>query len=158
MDLLAMFQFEGDVREMLIRGTVVYWALFLLLRLAGRRDVGSLGVADLLVLLLVADAAGTAMTGDSSSITDGLVVVATIVGWSIVVDRLGYYFPPLRRVLEPSRVLLVADGRINRRGMQQEMLTRGELYQHLRLKGIDDICEVKRMYIESNGEISVLRK
>ena len=58
-----IFAPQAGLLEMLIRGTAIYWALFLLLRVAGRRDVGSLGTADLLVLVLVADAAGSAIRG-----------------------------------------------------------------------------------------------
>jgi len=72
---------------MFVRGTVIYWFVFLLLRMAGRREVGSLGVADLIVLLLVADAAGSSMSGDSDALLDGMTVVVTLVFWSFLADR-----------------------------------------------------------------------
>jgi uncharacterized membrane protein YcaP (DUF421 family) len=153
-DILAL---DAGFVEMFTRGTVIYWALFLLLRLAGRRDVGSMGVADFLVLVLVADAAGNAMAGESTSVGDGVIVVATIVGWSVCVDRLGYHSPLLRKWLEPRRVLLVKNGRIVARGMRQEHVTRTELMAQLRLLGIGRLDEVQRAYIESDGQVSVIR-
>ncbi len=157
MDVLDLFRPEAGAVEMLIRGTVIYWFLFALLRLSGRRDIGSLGVADLLVLVLVADAAGDAMSGGSTSLLDGMVVVATIVGWSVVVDRLGYHSPRFRRWFEPRRVLLVKDGRIVAAGMRQEHLTRSELMEQLRLQGIAALGEIRRAYLEANGEFSIIR-
>ena len=148
---------EGWI-AMAIRGTVVYWFVFALLRLAGRRDIGSLGVADLLVLLLVADAAGPAMAGDSTSLTDGMVVVFTIVFWSFLTDRMMYRFPWLQSVLQPGRVCLIRDGRVQRRGLRSEYITRGELMEELRLKGVDDLAQVRRAYMEATGEISVIRR
>src|SRR5690625_3390481 len=114
---------------MLLRGTVIYWGLFILLRLAGRRDVGALGTADLLVLVLVADAAGSAMSGDSTSVIDGIYVIATIFFWTVLADRVGFYVPAIERLLEPERVCLVRDGRLDRAGMRSEYITRGELME-----------------------------
>jgi len=69
-----------------------------------------------------------------------------------------YFFPSLRRLLEPDRVCLVRDGCLQRRGMRSEYITRGELMEELRLKGIDDLAQVRRAYMESTGEISVIRQ
>lgn len=63
LDWSTVFALEMPVLESVLRGTVVYFVLFILLRLAGRRELGSLGVADLLILLLIADASGNAMSG-----------------------------------------------------------------------------------------------
>ncbi|OZI35459.1 hypothetical protein CEG14_10240 [Bordetella genomosp. 1] len=155
--LVDIFALQAGFLEMFVRGTTIYWVLFALLRISGRRDLGSLGTADMLVLVLVADAAGNAMSGDSYSLGDGVIVVCTIVGWSFVLDRATYRFPGLRRVLEPSRVCLVRDGRIDVKGLRREHVSRSELMEQLRLKGIATLDEVRRAYIESNGEFSVLR-
>ncbi|MGV2863577.1 DUF421 domain-containing protein [Achromobacter sp. AGC39] len=141
---------------MFVRGTTMYWVLYALLRISGRRDMGSLGVADMLVLVLVADAAGNAMSGDSYSMGDGIIVVTTIVGWSYLLDRLCYHIPVLRRVLEPQRICLVRDGRIQVAGLKREHISRGELMEQLRLKGVGDVSRVKRAYLESTGEFSVI--
>ena len=89
-DWSTMFTFSVAPLEIFIRGTIVYWFIFVLLRLAGRRDVGSLGVADMLVLVLIADAAQNAMAGEYKSILDGMVLISTILGWTVLVDRVSY--------------------------------------------------------------------
>ena len=155
-DLIDIFAPQAGFLEMMIRGTAIYWVLLILLRLAGRRDVGSLGTADLLVLVLVADAAGDAMTGASTSVLDGAVVVATIVAWSVAIDRLSYYVPVVDRLLEPESVCIVRNGRMIRANMRREQITRRELMEQLRLKGIGSLGNIKRAYIESTGEFSVI--
>lgn len=152
-----IFALDLGIIEMMLRGTAVYWTILVLLRIAGRREMGSLGTADLLVLVLVADAAGDALTGGSASVTDGLVVVATIVAWSVLLDRAAYYSPFVHRLLEPERVCLVKDGRILRAGLRSEHIGRSELMEQLRLKGIESIDDVKRAYIEANGQLSVIK-
>ncbi|CAB3684672.1 DUF421 domain-containing protein [Achromobacter piechaudii] len=155
-DIAEIFALQAGFAEMIVRGTTMYWVLYALLRISGRRDMGSLGVADLLVLVLVADAAGNAMSGDSYSLGDGIIVVTTIVGWSYVLDRLCYRFPRLRRVLEPQRICLIRDGRILVAGLKREHISRAELMEQLRLKGVGDLTQVKRAYLESTGEFSVI--
>lgn len=151
-----LFAVESYPLEMFVRGTVMYWFIFLLLRMAGRRDIGSLGVADMLVFMLIADAAGNAMGGDSTSLPAGMVVVATMVFWTVLIDRLAFFFPKLRRWLEPDKILLVRDGVMQRRGMRHEYITTDELMSELRLHGVDDVRQVRRAYMESDGKISVL--
>ncbi|MBJ7264642.1 MAG: DUF421 domain-containing protein [Burkholderiaceae bacterium] len=143
---------------MFLRGTVVYCAIFALLRLAGRRDIGSLGMADLLVLLLVADAAGNAMSGDSTSTTDGLIAVFAIVFWSVVIDRIGYRFPSTRRWLSPKRLCLIRDGHLQRRNMRREYITQDELMTELHRAGLERFEQVKRAYMEAGGEITIIPK
>lgn len=157
-DLATMFEFDVPPLEMFIRGTVMYWFIFGLLRFAGRRDFGSIGLADILVLMLVADAAGNAMAGESESLSAGMIVVGTIILWSVFIDRIGYFFPRLEDWLMPDKVLLVRDGVVQRRGMRSEYLTMDELMTQLRQNNIENLSEVKRAYMEADGNISVITR
>jgi uncharacterized membrane protein YcaP (DUF421 family) len=142
--------------ELVIRGSAIYWLLFVLFRFLLRRDVGSLGVADVLLLVLLADAAQNAMAGEYRSITDGVVLVSTIVFWNMAFDRLAFYSPALRRLLEPPLLPLVRDGRILHRNLRREYVTREELEAQLREHGIEDVSEVRAAYLESDGALSVI--
>ena len=72
------------VLELFVRGTVVYWFLFLAFRFLLRRNVGALGVADILLLVIVADASQNAMAGQYSSVTEGALLLLTIDRKSVV--------------------------------------------------------------------------
>ncbi|HEY9279614.1 MAG TPA: YetF domain-containing protein [Eoetvoesiella sp.] len=152
-----LFGFTISPWELIIRGSLMYWFIFVLLRLAGRRDIGSFGSADVLVLVLIADAAQNAMAAQYNSISEGMVLVGTLVGWSVIVDRVCYFVPAVNNLIEPERVCLIKDGVMLRRGMRREYITRKELMGELRLQGITDIRNVRRAYMESTGDISVLR-
>jgi uncharacterized membrane protein YcaP (DUF421 family) len=75
---------SGSLAEIVIRGTVIYLALFAAVRLLPRRTVGSLGSSDLLVLVVIADAVQNGMAGEYRSITEGLALAGTIFGWAAV--------------------------------------------------------------------------
>jgi uncharacterized membrane protein YcaP (DUF421 family) len=144
--------------EMVIRGSLTYWFIFILLRLAGRRDVGSLGMADVLVIVLISDAAQNAMAGEYKSVPDGMVLIATIVFWSVFIDRVAYLWPAARPFLQPPKLCLIKDGQLYKREMRRESITLEELESGLRQSGVSDVSEVHRAYLEPDGSISVVKK
>ena len=157
-DWQALFSYSVPAAELVVRGTIMYWFLYLLFRCVVRRDAGGVGMADILVLVIIADAAQNAMAGEYHSITDGMTLVGTIVFWNYLLDWLCFRFPGLERVLQPRPLLLVKDGRIQQRNMQRQLLTREELLAKIREEGLEDLAAVKRAYMESDGKISVIRK
>lgn len=152
----SLFELTMSPLEIFVRGTLVYWFIFILLRLAGRRDIGSIGISSILLLVLIADAAQNAMAADYKSISEGMILITTLVFWSVAVDRISYFIPASRAFLAPDRICLIKDGVMQRRGMRREHITDQELMSEIRLKGIDDITQVRRAYIEEAGDISVL--
>ena len=143
--------------ELILRGSVMYLFILGVLRLF-RREAGALGTADLLVIVLVADAAQDAMTSSYSSVPEGLVLVGTIFGWNYLLDWLGYRNRWVYRLLHSPPLLLVENGRINRRNLRAEMLTLDELHSFLREQGIEDVSEVRRCYLEPDGHLSVIKR
>ncbi len=135
----------------------MYWFLFLLFRFVIRRDVGSVGLADILILVIVADASQNAMAGEYTSVTDGMVLVATLIAWNITLDWLAWRFPVFRHFAEPSSLPLVSKGRLLLRNMRHELITEDELWTHLRQQGIERLDQVKIAYLESDGSFSVIR-
>ncbi len=151
------FGLDTSVLEIFIRGTIVYLALFVLLRIF-RRQAGSIGISDLLVIVVIADAAQNAMAGDYTSITDGVLLVATIIFWSIVLDWLAFRFPRLRTLIRSSPVVLVRDGKLQTQNLRREMMCEEELDGELRLQGVDSVQKVKISLLESDGRISVVQR
>lgn len=145
-----------SVAELILRGTLVYLALFSVLRLMPTRQVGTVGIADLLVVVLFAEAAQNAMASHYTSITEGTILVGTVIFWSYLLNWLGYKYPRFQRFLNPPPLLLVKKGRIIERHMQRELLTKDELMSQLRQQGVESIADVKRAYMEADGSISVI--
>jgi uncharacterized membrane protein YcaP (DUF421 family) len=143
--------------EIFLRGSVMYLSIYFLLRFVLKRQAGTVSVADVLVLVLISDAAQNAMANDYTSIPDGLLLVATIIFWAYALDWLGYRFPALGRVLYPPRLLLMKDGRMMHRNMQKELVSPEELMSQLRLQGIADPSQVKEASMEGDGRISVIQ-
>jgi len=150
-----MFAPKESVLEIIIRGTIMYLGMYTLLRVF-RRQSGSVGIADLLVIVVIADAAQNGMAGDSKSITEALILITTIVLWDWFFDWLGYSSRFWGRILDPEPLLLIDNGRILRKHLEQELIKEEDLRSQLREQGIAEIGSVKKCYLESNGHFSVL--
>lgn len=145
-----------SLAEIVVRGTFMYLSLFLILRFLLQRQSSAIGLADLLVVVLIADAAQDALAKGYKSVTEGVVLVLTIVFWDFALDWLGYRFKSLAWLTRRPPLPLVEDGRMLLRNMRREMITKEELLGQIREQGLDGIDKVKKAYLEGNGEISVI--
>jgi uncharacterized membrane protein YcaP (DUF421 family) len=152
-----LFELTLPPWELLLRGSAIYWFLFIVFRFVLRRDAGALALADVLLLVLIADAAQNAMSGGYGSLTDGFILIATIVGWNYALDWGAYHFTPLRRLAEPPPLLLVRRGRILKANLARELMSVEELEAKLREHGVDDIGTVKKAFMEGDGRVTVIR-
>jgi uncharacterized membrane protein YcaP (DUF421 family) len=146
------------VFELIVRGSIVYLFIFTLLRFVLKRVTGTLNIGDLLIIVLIADAAQNAMSSGYKSIGDGAVLIGTIVFWSYALDWLAHRFPRFERVMHPPPLPLVRDGQMIVRNMRRELITVDELMSHLREQGVQELKEVRLVAMEGDGRISVLKK
>ena len=156
-DWAAMFE-PHHVVENVVRATIVFWMLFLLLRFLPNRKAGGLGPTDLLVVVLLANAVQSAIQREGTAISDAAIQVATIVGWSIAFDLLGGRVPALRGLLQSAPVEVIRDGTVVARNLRREFMTEEELLAQLRLQSVDAIEDVARAYVEQDGRVSVIRR
>lgn len=156
-DWREMFVPTYSIVEIVVRGMLTYFALFAIMRFLLKRQTGAVGIADLLVVVLIADAAQNAMGSEYRSITEGMLLVLTIVACDYALDWAEYRFSWLRSLTRPSSLVLVRGGRLLRRNMAQEMITEDELLAELRKDGIDNLNEVAEARMEGDGKISVLK-
>lgn len=156
-DWHRMFVPSGSLLELVVRGSLMYLLILAAFRMF-RRDAGSLSVSDLLVVVLIADAAQNGMAAEYRSVTEGATVVATILGWSYVLDWLAYRSRFVHWLLHPPSLLLVRDGRIQHRNLRSQLITKTDLLEQLREQGVDDLARVRKAFVESDGRISVIRE
>lgn len=153
-----LFAFSVNPLELILRGTLIYLGLVLVVRFVLRRDVGSMSVADVLFIVLIADAAQNALSGDYVTVSDGFVLLATLVVWNVLLDWLSYRSKGFRRFVEPPSLPLIQDGSWVRKNLKRQWITTEEMMSKLREQGIDDISAVRAAYLEPSGEIGVIRQ
>ena len=142
--------------EVVARTVVVYVAVFVLLRLAGKRELGQMSVLDLVVILVIANAVQNAMNGGDNSLTDGLVAAATLVAMNIVVTRFARRIPFFSRLVVEHPTLLLVDGKVIEAHLDRESVSVDEIEMAAREHGIDDLAEVSAAILEADGSISII--
>lgn len=135
MDWGELFGLSVSPLEWIVRGTAMYLFLFMLFRVVVKRRVGSIGMADILVVVIIADAAQ-----------------------NMLIDWLTYRVPKLQSILEPPPLLLIDNGRVLRRHLRHEFVSETELKTKLREHGVTDPAEVAKAFMEPDGEVTVLKK
>ncbi|NIJ53138.1 DUF421 domain-containing protein [Dyadobacter arcticus] len=143
--------------EIIIRGTLTYWSIFLLLRFF-RRGTGQFSVSDILLIILIGDAAQNAMAGDYQSITEGVILVGTLVFWDLAIDWMGFKSKRFNLFAQPEPKLLIKDGVFQHINMRKEFISEDDLHGYLREKGVGDLKNVAACYLEGSGNLSVLEK
>lgn len=142
---------------MFVRGTIIYLSLFLVLRFVAHRQAGQFGTADLLVIVLIADAAQNGFGKDYTSVTEAVVLVITIVGWDYLIDWLAWRYDRLRPWLKVPALTLIEQGRIVEENLRREMISRDDLAGQLRANGVRAPSEVELARLEEDGRVSVIK-
>ena len=155
-DLASLLTVNESPLELVLRGTMMYWFLLLIFRFVLRRDPGAVGVADILFVVIIADASQNAMSGSYDTVAEGFILVGTLVFWNFSLDWASYRWKLIHKLIEPAPVPLIREGRVLARNLRKEYLTREDLDAQLRQAGVDNIGKVRAAYLESDGKFSVV--
>jgi uncharacterized membrane protein YcaP (DUF421 family) len=140
----------------ILRAAIVYVFLLVLLRLTGKRQVGQLAPFDLVLLLVLSNGVQNAMNGGDNSITSGVILACTLVGLNYIVGWLTFKSRKLERLIEGQAVILIRNGHINHKGMEQCCMTQHELDAAIRAGGCAGVHEVRIAVLENSGEVTLI--
>ena len=153
-----MFDLGVPLWEIVLRTAVVYIVVLGLLRLGGKRELGQMSPADLVVILIIANAVQNAMNGGDVSLIGGVVSAATLVGLNLVLGRFGRGIPILGRLVVEEPTLLLQDGHPIEENLRREHVDVEEIEMAARAHGIADLNEVAAAVLEIDGSISIIPK
>jgi uncharacterized membrane protein YcaP (DUF421 family) len=153
-----VFDLSIPLWEIVLRTAVVYVSVLTLLRLAGKRELGQMTAADLVVILIIANAVQNSMNGGDVSLIGGIISAATLVGLNVALSRYGRGIPVLGRLVAEDRTLLVQDGRPIKENLEREHVDIEEVQMAAREHGIADLTQVAAAVLEIDGSISIIPK
>src|SRR3974390_3666416 len=133
----SMFHLQTPLIEKLLRPVVVYLVLVLLLRLFGKRELAQLNPFDLVVLLSLSNTVQNAIIGNDNSLTGGLVGAFALLGINYLVVRFLFRHRRLDQIFEGKPTTLIEDGRMIKKSLAKELLTRAELMTVRTRQGLD---------------------
>jgi uncharacterized membrane protein YcaP (DUF421 family) len=145
--------------DSVLRAAVIYLALMLLFKIAGRRSLAQLTTFDFVLLMIIGEATQQALLGNDFSLTNSILVIVTLiaidVGFSLLKQRSGW----VSRLIDGNPTIIVENGRLLHRRLRYARLVEADVMEAARSsQGIETIEQIKFAILERNGKISVIRK
>lgn len=143
--------------EIAFRTAVMYVWLLLLLRVVGRRGLAQLSVVEFAIVIALGSAVGDPMFYPEVPLVHGMVVVLIVVALHYGVALLINKSEHVETFMEGRPVCLVENGRVDLRGLRHVSLSTEELFERLRLAGVEQLGEVRFAFMEQGGNMSLFR-
>jgi len=156
--LLPFISSDITLWEKVLRTVVVYAAITILIRVAGKRLLGQMNSLDLVVVLLLSNVVQNAIIGPDNSVLGAIVGAVVLVGFNALLDRLSHVSPAMRRLLVGQPTQVIEDGEVDHAALRRLGISLGELDLALRRQGSDEPGQVQVAALEPEGEIVVTLK
>src|SRR5690606_1948583 len=140
--------------ELVLRGTAVYVAVLVLVRLVGKRTVGQFTPFDLVLVVVLGESVGHSLVGEDHSLVGGLVLAATLLTLNWAVGFITARWPAFDRLVEGRPVLLARSGELYRDVLRRQSLSEKEFNMAMREQGVSDVAEVELAMLETSGNIT----
>jgi len=144
--------------DIVLRGTVIFLALYVLVRLMGKRELGQMTPFELIVLVVIGDLIQQGVTQNDFSLTGAIIAVSTIAFWALVFSWLSFLWPRAERLLEGEPRVIIRDGKLLDANLRRSRLTRSEIESEMRLAGIARMEDVAWGILEPRGKISFIQR
>jgi uncharacterized membrane protein YcaP (DUF421 family) len=142
--------------DIVLRATAVFFMLFLLLRLFGKRQLGQMTPFEFVSLVVVGDFVQQAVTHNDYSVTGAALAIGTFGFWALILGWLGFRSKRVRNLLDGEPRVLVRHGEIQRAMLERDKIPIDELFSEMRLAGIASLKQVDWAILETNGKISFI--
>jgi uncharacterized membrane protein YcaP (DUF421 family) len=138
------------------RAIIVFFAIFVVTRVVGRRELSTMEPFDLILLVVSGDLVQQGVTQSDYSLTGALTVIATMALLTIALSYVSFKVPRLRPVLDGEPLVLVQDGEVIERNLRRERITIDELLAEARQQQVGSLDDVRFAVLETNGRISII--
>lgn len=150
----------GDVMDLfnvVIRTLFFYFFITLAYRIMGKREVGQLGIIDLIVSILIAELVAISIENKSDPIILTIIPICLLVALELLLAYLSIKSRTFRTVFGGKPSLIIVNGKINYHEMVKQRYSMDDLLLSLRQKEIRSVEDVEYAFLEPNGKLSVFK-
>jgi len=144
--------------ELVVRSAIMFLAVFVLLRVFGKRQVGQMTPYDLVVLLLISEGASNAIAADDQSIAAAIIVIATMLAINLAISFVSARSKAFDRLVEGSPEILIRNGHVDYAKLWDVNVSKADLLAALRAHDCLTPHEAELAVLEANGHITVKKK
>ena len=140
----------------LIRTLILYFFIIFSMRFMGKRQVGEMQPAELVITILISAVASVPMQDIELPLAHGIIPIVTLVSAEVIISSLSLKYPKLRKLISGSPITIIRNGTIDQKAMETLRITVDDLMEDLRLKDVYDLRTIKLAQMETNGKLSVM--
>lgn len=135
---------------------VIYAFVVVGVRTLGKRTLGQLSPADLIVLVLIPEFFGETIGGDDFSITNALIAASTLLVIVLITDTLSYRFPRFGSIVSGDPVTVVSEGNLRPEQMHLERLGPDDIRDAMHRAGLEELEQVKWAVLYPDGTVTIV--
>jgi uncharacterized membrane protein YcaP (DUF421 family) len=144
--------------DIVLRAIALYVFVVFVMRVLGRRELSTLTAVDLVLLIVLGDAIQQGLTQDDYSVTGAVIAVSTIAVVQVASSYLTFRSKRVRRVIDGEPIVVIQDGKVVARNLRRERLTEDDVAEEMRMQQIASFDDVRWAILETNGQISFVKK
>ncbi|MEN0663449.1 DUF421 domain-containing protein [Caldifermentibacillus hisashii] len=141
-----------------LRVVVVYLLIVLIFRLMGKREIGELGIIDLVVFIMIADIAVIAIERYNESFFKPMLPMGILVLIQVIFSQFSLRSRNFRKLVDGEPIIIIKDGKIIEKQMKKQRYNFDDLLMQLRENNIRYISDVEFAILEPTGKLSVIKK
>ena len=147
----------GELWIVLFRTVFFYFFIVLLYRIMGKREIGQLGIIDLIVSILMAELVAISIENTNESLMQTVIPLLVLGGLEILLAFVSIKSRRFRSFFDGKPSLIICNGKVNYKEMIRQRYSMDDLLLSLRQKSIRDINEIEYAFLEPNGKLSIFK-
>src|SRR3954471_17582402 len=144
--------------DLVLRALILFTAVYVLLRVVGRRELAEMEPIDFVLLIVLGDAIQQGLTQDDYSVTGAFIVITTIAAIQVVVGYIAFRSKRMRVLMEGEPVVLIENGNVLEKNLRRARSAEDELAEEARLSQVASLRDVAWAVLETSGRISIIPK
>ena len=146
-----------ELLSVIFRTVFFYFFIVLLYRIMGKREIGQLGIIDLIVSILIAELVAISIENTDKSLFQTIIPLALLGVLEILLAYISIKSRTFRRIFDGKPSLIICDGKVNYKEMVRQRYSMDDLLLSLRQKSIKELNEVEYAFLEPNGKLSIFK-
>ncbi len=147
-----------DIWAFFSRTVLIYFVVFVMLRIMGKREIGKLSIFDLVISIMIAEIAVFVIEDVHRPLYEGLIPMITLVCIQILIALVSLKSQTLRELFDGQPSFIIRKGRLNRREMRRQRYTLNDLMLQLRQNHVSNVSDVEFAILETTGKLTVVKK
>ena len=146
-----------ELLNVIFRTVFFYFFIVLLYRIMGKREIGQLGIIDLIVSILIAELVAISIENTDKSLFQTIIPLSLLGVLEILLAFISIKSRTFRRLFDGKPSLIICDGKVNYKEMVRQRYSMDDLLLSLRQKSIKELNEVEYAFLEPNGKLSIFK-